>query len=423
MSAASALAGITAVLQNLIASALRHHESALGQIKVTSLAPEQMAGKKNHLHLFLFQAAENPALRNHWQPARDAVGEAISRQPLCLDLGYLLSAYSDKELHAELMLGAAMQIFHETPVLTRKMLVDATAQLAADNIRDPRLTTAIEQFKISPWTLKSEDLSRIWSALQAPYRMTMAYRISVVLIDPDLEARHPLPVLRRGAADRGPKVHLMGQSAYPFLERIVLPQKGRLAVETGETIRLHGRGFSGQAAQVVFQHPLLASPVNIPQASFTEFDDAQIALKLPNDSDPWRAGTYRLHVAVQSGADTGFHPSNELPLQVAPRITGPPTAEVVDADADAPRTVFLKNLTCSPRVAAEQQAFLIVGDRSVAAVPRSSSSSTLDFGPTDLPNGTYRYHLRVDGVDSIFINYASTPPSFIDQTVEIDDGA
>jgi hypothetical protein len=418
MSAASALAGVTAVLQNLLAGALQPHESALGQVSVTSLAPEQMAGKKNHLHLFLFQATENPALRNHWQPARDSLGAPLSGQPLCLDLGYLLSAYTDKELHAELMLGAAMLALHETPVLTHGMLDDVAAQLGADNVRDPRLTTAIEQLKITPWTLQSEDLSRIWSALQAPYRATVAYRVSVVLIDPDVEVRRPLPVLRRGEAGQGPSIHLLGKITHPLLEGIDLPQKGRLAAETGETVQIRGRGLSGLALTVVFEHPLLAAPLEIPHTELTAFSDTQITLNLPDDPTRWRPGTYRVHVAVQPSGSPGLCVSNALPLQVAPRITTPPVIDV----AGPPRAVFFKNLDCSPQVAAEQQAYLIVGDRAIEAAPRGGPTGTLSFGPTDLANGTYRYRLRVDGVESLFIDYDSEPPCFIDQTLEVTDG-
>ena len=43
-------------------------------------------------------------------------------QPLALDLHYLLTAYGAEDLHAELLLGYAMQLLHETPVLTRQSI-------------------------------------------------------------------------------------------------------------------------------------------------------------------------------------------------------------------------------------------------------------------------------------------------------------
>ena len=44
----------------------------------------------------------------------------LSNPPLALNnLHYLLSAYSGGDLHAEILLGYAMQLLHEMPVLTR----------------------------------------------------------------------------------------------------------------------------------------------------------------------------------------------------------------------------------------------------------------------------------------------------------------
>src|SRR5690606_8349061 len=66
------------------------------------------------------------------------------------------------------------------------------------------LADQVEWLKITPMFLGAEELSKLWTAMQARYRPSMAYQVSVVLIESDQSARAPLPVLRRGADDRGP---------------------------------------------------------------------------------------------------------------------------------------------------------------------------------------------------------------------------
>ena len=79
---------------------------------------------EDRINLFLFQATENAGWRNYGLPARAANGDRISNPPLALDLSYLLTAYGSGPLHAEALLGYAMFVLHEMPVLTR----DAIAQ-------------------------------------------------------------------------------------------------------------------------------------------------------------------------------------------------------------------------------------------------------------------------------------------------------
>ena len=62
-----------------------------------------------------------PAGATSGLPSRDASGRLrLTNAPLALDLHYLLSAYSGGDLHAEILLGYAMQLLHEMPVLTAR---------------------------------------------------------------------------------------------------------------------------------------------------------------------------------------------------------------------------------------------------------------------------------------------------------------
>ena len=56
------------------------------------------------------------------------------------------------------------------------------------------LADQVELCKISPRYLTTEELSRLWSALQARYRPSMAYDVSVVLIEATTPVKAALPV-------------------------------------------------------------------------------------------------------------------------------------------------------------------------------------------------------------------------------------
>src|SRR5262249_42990727 len=146
----------------------------------------------NQLNLFLYQVTPNLGWRNEGLPSRDGKGARLSNPPLALDLHYMLTAYGSQDLNAEVLLGYAMHLLHETPVLGRQQLrtvlggsspVDGSilpspfGDLSAEDLADQ-----VEQIKITPVYLGTEDLSKMWTAMQARYRPTMAYLVSVVLI-------------------------------------------------------------------------------------------------------------------------------------------------------------------------------------------------------------------------------------------------
>ena len=127
MSSALAIAGVTAVLRDLLNDGLINHNvsGVLGStVTVSALPPDRVVaanGTENtQLNLFLHQVSPNLGWRNEGLPSRDSSGRTrLSNPPLALDLHYLLSAYGAEDLHAEILLGYAMQLLHETPVLGR----------------------------------------------------------------------------------------------------------------------------------------------------------------------------------------------------------------------------------------------------------------------------------------------------------------
>ena len=189
-----------------------HTGPAGAPVNVSAVAPDTIDLEKAdqpRLNLFLYQVTPNAAWRNHLCPPRSN-GERLTNPPLALDLHYVLTAYSRVDCEAEILLGYGMHLLHERPVLDRaairraldptpldiSMLPTPYQQLAASDLADQ-----VEQIKITPAVFGSDDMSKLWSAIQSHYRPSAAYLVSVVLIEATQAARSPLPVLSRGEVD------------------------------------------------------------------------------------------------------------------------------------------------------------------------------------------------------------------------------
>src|SRR5262245_16908624 len=214
MSTALAIAGVTAVLRDLLNDGLVNHNvsGVVGSTVTVSTLPPDKVVKHNgveatQLNLFLRQVTPNLGWRNEGLPSRDGTGRArLSNPPLALNLHYLISAYGAADLHAEILLGHAMQLLHENPVIPRESIrialqppPDAAGTLPPwlRALSDSGLQDQIEQLRITPEFLSTEEMSKFWTATLAHYRPSAAYEVSVVLIQEEQPKPSPLPVLVR----------------------------------------------------------------------------------------------------------------------------------------------------------------------------------------------------------------------------------
>ena len=244
MSNALAIAGVTAVLKDLLDDGMIDHAvtDTLGAgVTVSALAPDEIdlgTDKQPRLNLFLYQVTPNAAWRNMGFPACDASGRRTNNPPLALDLHYMLTAYGALDLQAEVLLGYATLLLHQTPVLSRAAILKSlnpptppvTGSLLPTvykALQASALADQLEQIKITPEVMNTEELSKLWTAIQTHYRPTATYLVTVVLIQPTVPTSAPLPVLSRGPRDPvtnqeiGPKVIASMQSPDPVITSIV----------------------------------------------------------------------------------------------------------------------------------------------------------------------------------------------------------
>lgn len=382
------------------------------------------------LNLYLYQTVVNAAWRNQDMPRQVKVGET-GRPPLPLNLLYLITAYGpeDDEILAHRLLGRAMSLLHDYPVLDRTMIQSALA--------NNDLHQQIEHIRITPQPMNLEELSKLWAAFQTQYRLSAAYLVTVVLIDSTLATRTPLPVLKRGPEDRGPTAF---GAPWPTLSSLYgvwhlplqpPPAQGDVfrafravgdqpVARLGETLVLRGQNLSLDQTVARLSHPLFDKPVDLPiQAG----DQSQELKMLLPDADPlanpgvlqaWPCGFYTLSLVTQRH---GFSwTTNAIPFLLAPVINLNPAA--------APQGSLTLTVTCQPRLRHDQEkrAYLLFGSRQFSPdtldtptgnpgdedkptrltfkINITAEDIRRDFGQSE-PEKKYTVRLRVDGVDSL----------------------
>ena len=423
MSNALAIAAVTATLKYMINDRLAGYDlSTIGSVSVTAMPPDRVdtgTADPDQLNLFLYQVTPNLGWRNVGLPSRDASGNKLTNAPLAIDLHYILTAYGSQDLNAEILLGYAMQILHETPMLTRAQLTTAlssTPLVDGSILPGPFGTEAavdlanqVEQVKISPVFLSMEDLSKMWTAMQAKYRPTMAYMISVILIQATDSTPAALPVLTIGPNNTGPVV---GAAGVPVLSSVQPAASPLLpAARLGDQLLLTGANLNNQGpvtaqledAQANIIQTLPATPGTVP---------GSLVVQLPTGGDTpseWAAGTYEVSLLI-AGSGSPSWTTNAVPVALAPTIEISPLT--------APAGAVTLTVSCTPQLQPIQASdvLLIFGSQTVA--PTSVSTPADPTKPTTVtvdvpaqPAGTYVVRLRIGGVDSLPITFSGTPPT------------
>ena len=443
MSTALAIAGVTAVLRDLLNDGLvnRNISGIVGSsVTVSVLAPDRVVPtggtEASQINLFLYAVTPNAGWRNEALPSRDGAGRArLTNPPLALDLHYLVSVYSGGDLHAEILLGYAMQLLHEVPVLTREAIRTALnpSPVVAPNLppalralAESGLAEQLEQIKLMPAYLNSEEMSRLWTAMQTHYRPSAAYQASVVLIQAQRQARTPLPVLTRGPVDpaTGRETGIAVQPSLlprvPLLTAAVPPLRQPVAA-IGDTVALQGLLLDGTARTVVLhmdrfdldlERPVLAPTPDRPAATVAAFSLAGQQAALP-------AGSYRVVVRVTRpdllGVDK-VYTTNPLVLTLAPQITNLPQTVARAGNGSATVTI---NFT--PALRAGQRAVLVLGADEFQPETAGATPTSLAFVVAQAQVGVHLARLRIDGVDSPIIDMDFEPPEvpgFLNRTVE-----
>jgi len=393
-----------------VTSALRQHIEAGsdGIIDVTTESLDRAVAKADHklVNLFMYQTTINAAWRNNLSPhmgQRDSVVRSVA--PLGLNLYYLLTACCDKEADAHIALGEAMAVLHDRPLL------------------DAGVCEQSERIRISPHPLSIDDMIKIWSGFPGiPYRLSVAYEASVVLIESRLDDFQAKPVLSRGKGDLGVTISL---STTPRLDRIIFPTRApgaaggitpaiveiRPVDKDANVITLTGSNLTSPWVTVEFrpiggtgviERPAEAVPEGLkvklttkrsvpPPANWAPKTKAPGALE-PN----WRAGLYEVRIVTDlerpDESTRTSQKSNALAFQVVPRIE------------KLSRTTVggVTTITCllEPQVMPEQHASAIIGNLVVESEAHNAPANEVTFKCPPGLHGDFLVRIRVDDVEN-----------------------
>ncbi|NMF86160.1 DUF4255 domain-containing protein [Nodosilinea sp. P-1105] len=454
MSNALAIAAVTTTLRDLIS---RGADNELGTGSVTT-RPLDLARENgntgNQINLFLYHTQPSAAWRNRDLPSRVKPGET-GAPPLALNLYYLVTAYgqNNDDILGHRLLGLAMQTLHDNTTLQ-----PADLRLA---LADSDLHSQVERIHITPITLNLEEMSKLWATFQTQYRISAAYEASVVLIDSRRSTKTPLPVLSRGSRlpsgdDQGVAVQPAATPPippFPALERLVLPFR-QPSIRLGETLVLEGYQFdqlSEAAVTVQFRHPRWPDPIELSASG--PVTATQIPVVLDPEQSGWLAGTYSVATSFVSPSSTQI--TNALPVSLAPRLVFDDSDITPQPDGGYRLTVrcspgvWLWQHPDQPKQPRGQSVALLVGDREflplVSALPEMETDTSeavtddtsqetetdasrsnlspapiteLTFDLQNLSPGRYWLRLRVDGVDSLVVDWQADPPVF-DETQQL----
>jgi len=271
-------------------------------------------------------------------------------------------------------------------------------------LRDSGLQDQIEQLRITPEFLSTEDMSKFWTSTLAHYRPSAAYEVSVVLIQAEDPKPSPLPVLVRQL-----QVLPALTPTVPTLTAVV-PKDKQNVVELDAEVTLEGFALDGTPCEAVLTNDrfeieeTLPATASGPKLLFTI--TAARAADFP-------AGIYRVCARVQKAGEPAPRVTNELALTVAPTIGGlPMSVGRVGGTAS-----FTLNFTPAARVG--QAARLVLGGSEFAPQPFSADTTSLSFVIPEAPVGDHLARLRIDGIDSPIINPAVSPPAFLNRRINI----
>jgi hypothetical protein len=159
----SVISDVTETMSNLLAG-----------LDVTLDSPADLkngVGSFEKINLYLYQVVEHAFTKN--QPAYPLDDGTLQYPPLTLRLYYLLTPYASDPSSAHRVLGHAMRTFYDNAIVTDARLAEP-------------LRIVAEKLCIVLLSMKLEDLTRIWNALQTPYRLSVCYEVRVVPIESTL---------------------------------------------------------------------------------------------------------------------------------------------------------------------------------------------------------------------------------------------
>jgi hypothetical protein len=353
------------------------------------------------LSLYLLHVSQDKFARN--TPVGGGPGQLNRRQPLSLDLYYLLTAYAAKDYHEEqVAMGIALRCFHENAIA-----------------KPPN-----EEYSVTMEVQSPDETSRLWQALSTPLRLSVIYKVSIVFITPTETPTVPGPPPTEiglavspaalpqvgtpqviGPSIRSTFTKLPGASPQD-LDKVVGQISPTVAVP-GDPVLIGGLSLDAAGFGNVYATPVGGLEQDVTAAWKQSSNATELRLKIMPDAGAVPApGVYLITVGSDVPAPVR---SNSTLLMIAARIDNIADPPVLGADNSG-----FYNIQGVGLIAGSVQVVLdTVSLKDAGGVPGAGefqveSPTSLRFKtPTFMEPGKYWVRIRVNGVES--------PPSWFIQ--------
>ncbi len=390
MSSTTAIKDVTRGLQMLLLSQLSAVSSTA---QVSLLPPGEPMPSGLGVNLYLYRIMESPFTKNQPWPG-DKKTPPSNSPALGLELSYLLTPFApapDPSAtigdDAHTMLGAAMLTFHQYPELKDVHIKG----FDADTVLPPAILNSFEQVKIRLAITSLEELSKIWATINQPYRLSVAYEVSLVELTPTL----PPPVNGSIVLSTGVNVFLWEA---PRLESIS-PVTGALAHVVGNTIVANPLTINGSSLSSPRQIPAVlvggqAVSINTVPAP----TDTSLAITLPDSLDAGPNEDVEVAISGKAGA--------ALTLIVSPWLSFlTPIRSTLDAQPGPPSPTLVLNGVGFTTSAQGVRFDGATGTTNVTAFVGgvTDTKATITI-PSSLQNGLYQVRIVLAGPDNSVSN-------------------
>jgi len=393
-----AIGAVSEALRGLLRSRMPAITGVDGALQVTvGLPPADDDGDSDaRVNLFLYRVAENEFLKNQEIPGHGSPG-AYGTPPLSLNLHYLLTAYGRTEEEggpdetlAHDVLGCAMSVLHDVPVITEELLTGGNGDTP---ILPQALRGSFERIKIVLNPLSLDELTKVWTALSRPYRASAAYEVDVVQIESRRPRIYPRPVGEPTAA--GPRIHA-SPFRHPRIDSVRVLRGGRVSeyfyARVGDQVVLEGREFENE-------DPTRVTIGGVAVTTGLTVTARRITFTVP-DHPELEAGPQGIRVALQRAYDeagTDLRPiyeSNVAPLVLVPRI------DSVTFNAADEGSIRITGKLLFSRT---RESVVLIGStlRRPSAKDESNTPDSISVPRGDLAAGTYPVRGRVGGAEAL----------------------
>lgn len=379
MSDTNAVAAVTAVLTHILGDVVGN---AVENAKLSHVRPDDVPDGQDVVNIYCYGVSRNASLANAALPWRAPDGTVRNKPLLALDIEYLFTFHGkDSHLEPQRLMGAVATTLNAHPVLGPTTIQTAIDNLSTENeykdwIGDCDLAEQVPAIRIVPVPMDLEQMSKLWSVFfQTAYELSVAYQVSVVLMEAPLLVDEALPVRTRALSvttTRSPRIE--GLSAVGG------------ALISGATLVITGGALKGDVTRVLIDGSEVAT---------TKVTDEAIELTLAGLS----AGPHSVVVQHPIQRDDGTvlpfgTESNTAAFALQPTVSATSTATTLTA-------------TIAPAVTAGQTVRIVInstsgsGESLSAELPSPSAPTTsFDVDVSGVTAGSYLIRASVDGTSS-----------------------